>query len=289
MNVRGWMTACALSAGLCFGSYSFGQVTGKVTLKGEAPQMNPINMAAVPQCAEQHTDEVLEQTVVVGEDNALLNVVVSLKNDGNLEGEAPSEPAVLDQVGCQYVPHVLPMMVGQEIRIKNSDPFLHNVHTLPVDNEAINKGQPNVDEEGMKVKPMSVAEAFPVKCDVHPWMLCHWVVFDHPYFAATGEDGTFSIDLGKLEDGTYTLVFWHEKFGSKEQEVEVKDGKAEVEFEFDAAEEAAAEPVEGDVRLASDVIVPAAGKSDEACKSGGACCKTKANAKKTPKLVAKAS
>jgi hypothetical protein len=34
------------------------------------------------------------------------------------------------------------------------------------------------------------------------------VVFDHPYFAVTSNDGSFKID--SLAPGTYKLMVWHE-------------------------------------------------------------------------------
>ena len=100
---------------------------------------------------------------------------------------------MLDQKGCQYVPHVLAVMVGQPIIVKNSDPFLHNVHSLAIDNPAFNFGQPNKSTPAARSPPMKVAERFKIKCDVHPWMSAYVNVFEHPYFAVTKEDGTFAI------------------------------------------------------------------------------------------------
>ena len=54
----------------------------------------------------------------------------------------------------------------------------------------------------------------PVKCNVHPWMRSYIGVVGHPFFAVTGDDGTFTIK--GLPPGTYTLEAWHEKFGTKE-------------------------------------------------------------------------
>src|SRR5687768_13280266 len=167
MTRRALMMACALSAGLC--SYSFGQITGKVVLDGEAPAGEAIDMSAVAQCAEQHADAVVSETYVVGDEGALANVVVSITppDGGELKGDVPAKPAVLDQKGCQYTPHVLAMMTGQKILVTNSDPFLHNVHGFPEENPEFNKAQPNIDKKGLAVGPMKAVERFVVKCDVH--------------------------------------------------------------------------------------------------------------------------
>ena len=53
-----------------------------------------------------------------------------------------------------------------------------------------------------------------VVCDTHAWMLGWDHVFDHPYFAVTNDQGTFSIP--DLPAGNYVLKAWHEGGGNKE-------------------------------------------------------------------------
>src|SRR4051812_3729840 len=120
MNVRSILSAAVVAVGLA--SFAHADITGKVTYEGKAPTMKKINMAAVPQCAAQHPQGVSEETMVVGKNKDLANVVVALKTPP-AGGKVPSEPAVLDQKGCQYHPHVLAVMVGQKVLAKNSDPF----------------------------------------------------------------------------------------------------------------------------------------------------------------------
>src|SRR6266545_3483297 len=178
MKISAWVAALAVSASLS--SFSFAQVTGKVTLDGKPPEAQPIDMSGVKDCAAKHADPVMEQTVVADDKGALANVLVSIKKEEGQEltGEVPKQAAVLDQKGCMYEPHVLGMMVGQEFLIKNDDEFLHNVHSLASTNPAFNFAQPNKDE-GKKVEPMKAAEIFRVKCDVHPWMSAYIGVFEH--------------------------------------------------------------------------------------------------------------
>lgn len=227
-----WASAVILSA--CLSPFAFADVTGKVTLDGKAPEMKQLDMSGVKECAQQHPDPVSEETIVAGEKGELKNVVVAVKKEEgqDLAGAAPKKSAMLDQKGCQYTPHVLGMMVGQDLLVKNSDPFLHNIHSLPEQNGSFNKGQPNVND-GEKIDPQpKTPETFRVKCDVHPWMSAYVAVFDHPYFGVSGEEGAFTIK--GLPDGDYTLEAWHEKLGKQTQKITVKDGKTEkpVEFKF---------------------------------------------------------
>ncbi len=72
----------------------------------------------------------------------------------------------------------------------------------------------------------------PFKCDVHPWMHAYIGVLDHPFFAVTGPDGTFS--LKGLPPGTYTIEAWHEELGTMTQSVTIgeRESKDDVAFTF---------------------------------------------------------
>lgn len=71
----------------------------------------------------------------------------------------------------------------------------------------------------------------PVKCNVHPWMICYIGVVAHPYFAVTGDDGTFK--LNNVPPGEYTIETWHERYGTQEQTVTVGPSESkEIEFSY---------------------------------------------------------
>jgi hypothetical protein len=249
MRLRNWLLAAAVSA--AFATTASADITGVVKLDGKAPEAKPIDMTGVKECNDQHADPVYEETVVVSEKGELANVVVAIKADeaAALGGTASSDPAVLDQSGCQYVPHVLAMMVGQKLVIKNDDPFLHNVHSLPQTNPGFNFGQPNKDPGKEAPEQPRVPENIKIKCDVHPWMGAWLIVMDHPFFGVSKEDGKFAFAIPNVPDGDYTITAWHEKYGTQEGKVTVKDGKGEVNFSY-KAENAMAEPQEGAVKTA---------------------------------------
>jgi len=273
MKRSGWLSALVLSAGLCTAAVA-DPITGTVKLEGKAPTRQPVaGIQNNKDCAAMHKDPLLDETVVADDDGNLANVVVYLKGD-NVKGQAPSEPAVIDQEGCQYIPHVLSMTVGQGLIAKNSDAFLHNVHSLPELNEPDNKAMPTKDENGIKLKPITAAETFKVKCDVHPWMNMWIAVFDHPFHAVTLDDGTFEIDATGLPDGEYTVTAWHEKYKdiAKPGKVTIKGGKPSgpVNLSFTAAGAAAdkAAPAEPTV-LVSTLAAPAAQADKKVCCEGG--------------------
>jgi hypothetical protein len=46
-----------------------------------------------------------------------------------------------------------------------------------------------------------------IECNIHPWMRGYVRVYDHPYFALTGEDGKF--ELKDAPAGDYVMKIWH--------------------------------------------------------------------------------
>lgn len=273
---RFWLTALALSAGLT--TSTFAEVTGKVTFEGQAPKRQPLaGIAQDPNCGKLHKGVVLDEVVIVGKAGELANAVVYLKDPKGHEGKAADEEVVLDQVNCQYTPHVVSVTVGQKLIAKNSDAFLHNVHSLPEANPPINRGQAVKDQKDPI--PTKAAEVFKVKCDVHPWMSAWVAVFDHPFHSVTGEDGVFAIDTKGLKDGDYDVVVWHEKFKEcATGKVSVKGGKGTVDLKA-KAKTAAAGADEKEVLVSTVAAGPA-------CCTDGSKCGLKAAGAKAAEVAA---
>jgi len=203
-------------------NHSHGTLTGNVKYQGSIPSPKLLKMDADPVCGASHEEKVLSESFIVDEEMNLKNVLVWLKNVNYEEG--PSDiPAVIDQKGCVYNPHVFGVMKGQKVLIKNSDATLHNVHSMSKTNEQFNFAMPKVVKEKETVFN-SVEEPFYIKCDVHPWMKSWVLVQDHPYFSITDEKGNFSIE--NIPAGTYEVIAWQEKFKMKRaltKTIEIKD------------------------------------------------------------------
>ncbi|MDX1682649.1 MAG: carboxypeptidase regulatory-like domain-containing protein [Phycisphaeraceae bacterium] len=210
-------------------------ITGTVKFDGRQAKRRPVRMGSDQYCMDQHSDKpALSKLFIFGENDTLQNVFVYVSKGIDADSvETPEAAAVLDQVGCEYVPHVLGVVAGQKLKIKNSDDTLHNVKANPSRNPSFNEGMPvkgMVLEKVFKKPEMGIA----VKCDVHAWMTSYIHVMDHPYFAVTGGEGTF--ELRGLPDGEYEVSVWHEfdKFQPVEKTltVTVADGQADSELTF---------------------------------------------------------
>jgi hypothetical protein len=240
-----------------------GSIAGTISFAGAAPAPKGISMDADPVCASASPDAHAEDIVVNGD--KLQNVLVYLKDgkvgDRNLAAfkfDPPAQPAVLDQHGCHYVPHVQGVQVNQQFNVVNSDQTTHNVNVDAKLNDKFNQGQ----SQGAApiVKQFRRAEAvIPIKCNQHPWMRAYVAVLQHPFYAVTDKDGHFEIK--GVPAGTYTLVAWHEKYQQGlTQTVTVGAGEAKTsDFSF-SAQQLTAENVEGGaLRMMSALELPMLG------------------------------
>lgn len=150
---------------------------------------------------------------VVSPAGPIPNAFVYVKEGlGGRAFEPPSEPAVLDQRGLEFVPRVLGVRVGQPLRITSSDDTIHNVHCASMSNDGFNV---NLLRDESFVRVFRRPEVMIVlKCDYHAHMRAYVGVLEHPYFAVTGPDGRFR--LPDLPAGTYTLAAWVEESGIRE-------------------------------------------------------------------------
>ncbi|HEX5708934.1 MAG TPA: carboxypeptidase regulatory-like domain-containing protein [Pyrinomonadaceae bacterium] len=219
-----------------------GSIAGVVNFTGTAPEARVISMSQDSVCESSNPNAKSEDVVVNGD--KLQNVFVYLKDgriaDGNkgintLSFNAPGEPRVLDQKGCQYVPHVIGIQTRQKLSVLNSDQTAHNVNVQAARNEAFNSsqtaGQPPIEKTFLRSETL-----IPVKCNQHPWMRAYIGVLSHPFYAVTGADGKFEIK--GVPPGTYTLVAWHERFKEKtlgNVTVAASETKGDQNFTFEAA------------------------------------------------------
>ena len=232
MGVGKLSIAIAAAVALAAGPAVSGTVSGVVKVDAKKIRAaKQVKMDTDPDCVAKHPEPLLSERYVVDADKNVKNVFVYIKT--GLEGqtfESPKRPAELDQLGCMYSPRVLGLMVGQPLRVLNSDRIMHNVHMTPKVNEEFNKAMPGrVRKLPVPGKMFSKPEVMiRFKCDVHPWMAAYVGVLPHPFFAVSAADGSFTIE--NVPPGKYTLEAWHEFFTGQVQDIEVADGAVTVNF-----------------------------------------------------------
>ncbi|MGZ8853204.1 MAG: carboxypeptidase regulatory-like domain-containing protein, partial [Thermoanaerobaculia bacterium] len=173
----------------------------RVVLQSPPPPPKTINTAADPYCTTMHkTDKLMSEEVVVNPGGTLRDTFVFVSEGATGNYPTPKTPVLLDQVGCRYVPHMVGLMAGQPLMIRNGDSTLHNIHPLPKVNTPFNIGMPTKGMTQTRVLPKPEAP-FHVKCDVHRWMSSYIAVFDNPFFGVSDDHGM--VEINNLPAGTY--------------------------------------------------------------------------------------
>jgi plastocyanin len=132
----------------------------------------------------------------------------------------------INQKGAMFSPRVLPVMVGTTVEWPNQDSIFHNVFSIS-DAKPFDLGlykHPEVKRVTFD-KPGRV-DAF---CSIHKAMNCIILVVETPYFAATDDQGRYTIT--SVPPGTYRLKAWHERLPRQVKEVIVPNsGEVRVDF-----------------------------------------------------------
>jgi hypothetical protein len=180
------------------------------------------------------------------------NVMVFLKRpaDGKLpihpDDKVRKEPVVIEAPFCIFVPHMAAVYpewydgdkrgaTGQKLISRNSTPVLQN-HQF-IGDPGLNPGvsvavQPQVGEHQYDLK----AQLPPLfmKNQIHSWMKAYVFAFDHPYYAITKQDGTFTIPRVPA-DLELQVMAWHEAqgwlFTKNGKTMKLTKGKNTLDFE----------------------------------------------------------
>jgi len=191
----------------------FRKVFGTVTFSGRAIKAGPLTLSD-DFCINANPNGLAsEEFTFDPASGALEGVYVYISKGVNKRLEdlhpVPSEPVVLDQIGCRYVPHHVVLRVGQPLVIKSSDNTLHNVKMSGGRNPDFNETMNSPRSLDAKYFDLPEPEPRMVKCDVHGWMRAFVSVMRHPYCVLTDKSGKFTLE--GVPPGTYELTFWHEK------------------------------------------------------------------------------
>ncbi|HEY0308291.1 MAG TPA: carboxypeptidase regulatory-like domain-containing protein [Acidobacteriaceae bacterium] len=198
-----------------------GSLKGNITFQGKAPERVRIDMVADPGCTKGGGENDAEQ-YVVGKKGALANVYVYVKSGlpTNVRFPAKTDVVVVDQKHCRFEPHVVAVQVGEPVEFRNSDPTMHNVHTLPktVGNSATDLSEAPMSQP-QRQSYSQPEEMLPVGCNNHPWMSAFINVSATPFFAVTDAKGRF--EIRGLPPGVYTIAAVHEKMGEQTRQVTI--------------------------------------------------------------------
>jgi hypothetical protein len=217
------------------------RLTGTVEFSGTLPADSIINVPPTTQgCGQLTSVQTVERSgTKVGEAVVWL---ADIRAGKALPIERRFE---LANEGCLLTPRVQAVFAPGTLNMASQDVAMHTNHIIDVATGELagiapfNDNGEVVPFDRLITKPAQLE----ITCQLHPWAKAWILVFDHPYFAVTEKNGSFTIP--DIPAGTYRVRAWHPKLGLKEQAVTVTDGgTASVSLALDAAPAAPSQPAE---------------------------------------------
>ena len=192
-----------------------GTLTGVVRFVGTPPTLSPI---AVNKNRDVCGAQKVSEALVLGPDRGVRDTVVMI--EGVARGKRGTGDVIVDNRNCVFVGHVTAVVPGDRVRVRNSDPVLHNTHGFLGQPTVFNLALPTKDQMIDITKRLQKPGVVRVLCDAHPHMFAWMIVHDSPYVAVTDASGGFRI--GDVPPGTYKVSMWHSGYRPKGAD---KDGR----------------------------------------------------------------
>ena len=114
--------------------------------------------------------------------------------------------ARLDQRNETFIPHVLAITTGTTVDFPNSDRIYHNVFSL---SKAARFDLGRYAAGRSRSVRFETAGVVRVFCEIHSHMNAFILVFSHPFFAVTDDEGRYRMD--GVPPGTYNVIAWNDR------------------------------------------------------------------------------
>lgn len=217
MNRFRFLAALAVALATQLGANAqWATIKGQVVV-ADAPSAKEINVTADKEHCLSKGALKSDELIVNAKNKGVKNVWVYLKP---AEGDTfdakqihadlakpKAKEHIVDQPCCAFVPRIVVARSGDTLTVKNSSPVPHNIKFASDNmefNQTLAAGGAYTAEKALEYQKNPATFA----CNVHPWMGGRVVIFDHPYFALTDDDGKFEIK--NAPEGKFRIFYRHE-------------------------------------------------------------------------------
>jgi hypothetical protein len=197
-----------------------GTITGTVDLDGLAPVA-----AIIRPTVDQNVcgNAIVEKNVTVS--GTRIGGAIVWVTDIHAGKAFPLERRFeLANSNCMLDPYVQAMSTSGTLNVSNDDRTLHTNRFINVGTgEIVGIAPFNDDGEVVPIDRFKEPAEIEVVSDRHPWSHAWIAVLDHPYYAQTAVNGTFSIE--GIPPGRYLFRAWHPALGFADDSVTVLAGQ----------------------------------------------------------------
>lgn len=198
------------------------QLTGSVRLSAGSTVQRNIGGGYQNAYGRQNT-----QSSGVSESNSETQVLIWLEQSTENQPEPRLEPVVLDQKNHRFEPRLIPIIAGETVRIKNSDPVYHNVFSLS-DTKKFDVGRrPQGDYKDVTFNEPGLVDVF---CDIHSDMHALIVVMPRSTTTWTSRRGSGEFKFENLEVGTYRMHATALGYNSHTQTINIENSQQSIEL-----------------------------------------------------------
>ena len=157
------------------------------------------------------------------------NIAVYIDTIPGKKFDPPVQHVPVDQRNLKFIPHTAIILRGTTADFLNSDQVAHNVYWPSISGDKkLRRNLTVVSPNQKKSFQFNDLGAAQILCNFHPDMVAYVVVVPTPYFALTGNDGSFTIQ--NVPPGTYPLKTWSEDGKPTTQTITVTDATTNVEL-----------------------------------------------------------
>jgi plastocyanin len=139
-------------------------------------------------------------------------IITAMPLDAKNIPKQKSAKPIVDQVGKEFLPHVLPIYVNSLVAFPNNDNIRHHVYSFSTAKKFELPLYSGTQAEPVLFDKTGVIT---LGCNIHDWMLGYIYVSATPYFVRSDKTGKGTISA--LPEGEYTLKVWHPQMIATEE------------------------------------------------------------------------